>query len=154
MFDLVIQDYLIQVVDTNVEVSRIINSELEPMIIGGEKALSIDVFWPIFMEKIEYQKGEKLAFVIVSNNDNFELSPAIKIAEEFVTSIEDLSFLIDSFKQVNFDINLYPCTELSKEPFITTDTEENPKEDVFEECAPNSIQAFYRNKTKSLKREY
>ncbi|GAB3530068.1 hypothetical protein [Photobacterium alginatilyticum] len=152
-------DYCIQAINNMVSVSRIIDGELEPIRIRGELYLPIADFWPTFKQKVEYEADELLAFIIFSDTENFIVDPEINIADEFITEQFDLQNLVLEYLNGGCLLSFYPHIDIEniKQPHrlsVTkyTKAEEN-KEIVNNEMTVDSLQAFFRRKTRELLKE-
>ncbi|MDF2154512.1 hypothetical protein [Vibrio sp. CAU 1672] len=153
-------DFLIQIRNKMVQVSRIIDGEIELIRFSGENYTSLESFWDKFKRKIEYVSGEQLAFLVVTDQQQLDIDPDITVAEHFSHSNEDLAWLVGEANYAQSNIYCYPNIELNVQSTVVA--EEQPTEDLLEEemdlfspeeCSEvKSLQAFYRKKTRDYKR--
>jgi len=150
-------DYFIQSIKNIVSVHRIINCELEIIKINGDSHFPICDFWPLFMQKIEYEADEQLAFVVLSDEESFQVDSKISLSEIFVTPEIDIrNFIFDrlfdgahliTFPKLkeNFDV-LVPRPRTQTK--VSVDTPE-----ITLDGTGDNIQSYYRKKTRSMQRK-
>lgn len=148
-------DYFIQSKNDVMYVSRIIDGELVPISVNGEIQFLRTEFWPLFKQKIEYDIGEKLAFIVLKDDKKgFDIDPTINLAESFVTKVETLHILIFENRTRNTEVISFPELKIDLESVASYSlpgpAEEEPKEKVNEQ---DNIQNFFRKKTRAIQRE-
>ena len=173
---MVMSDYFIQSTKNTVRVNRIINGELEAIKINGDLQFPLSEFWPLFKQKIEYEVDEILAFIVLTDDENFEIDPAIIISEKFISVETALNSLIFEHLTDNVHLFTYPkfdvtinktmpnspineqknesllCDALLKlldEPAVQTKI----KSELVQEIERDSLQSFFRKKTREIQRE-
>ncbi|MFD2017740.1 hypothetical protein ACFSJQ_23315 [Vibrio olivae] len=104
-------DFIIQAKKNRVKANRVIGGELELILFAGEMAVPQENFWEIFKKKIEYVDGETLALVIVSDDNDFQVDSDISIAESFVSSVKEISWLTEELSFSGAVITSYPQIE-------------------------------------------
>ncbi|MFT5759818.1 MAG: hypothetical protein ACI9LM_004597 [Alteromonadaceae bacterium] len=148
-------DYFIQSTKNIVRVNRIINGELEAIKINGDLQIPLSEFWPLFKQKIEYEADETLAFIVFTDNETFEMDSEIIIAEKFISTetvlntfiFEHLTENIHLFTHPTFDVTINKTTPRSS---INVQTSEP---DLVQEIEGDSLQSFFRKKTREIQRE-
>ncbi|OLQ70158.1 hypothetical protein BIT28_10945 [Photobacterium proteolyticum] len=134
-----------------------IGGELEPIRVRGEVSIPIADFWPIFKQKVEYEADELLSFIIFSDNESFSIDPEINIADEFVSNHSELESLVFEHLTGGCFINTYPHIDIDivKQPyrFPVAKDEKEDEELVNNEMATDSLQTFFRRKTRELQKE-
>ena len=147
-------DFIIRVKRNRVQANRVIDGELEPILFAGELAIPQESFWDFFKKKIEYLYGEKLALVIISDDTDFQIDAEISIADSFINSQENISWLAEGLTFENAAVTSYPVIDITAKcsiPIVSSVVSDNELEDN-EECnelsADVSLQAFYRKKTR------
>jgi len=148
-------DYFIQFIDKRVCVSRIKEGEPEPIRINGDFDLPLSEFWELFKTKIEYEADEKLAFIVLSDNENFEIDSGITIAEKFTLAEEDIKAVIFENRVRNHYLMTYPKVDMdfnqsesllpASVPIRKLDIEQKQGADT------DSLQSFFRKKTRAMK---
>jgi len=148
-------DYFIQSLNNRVSVSRIINGELEVIKIKGELYSPLSEFWSLFKQKIEYEVDELLAFVVLADDENFTIDSDIIIAEQFVSSPDELEAFI--FEKMSGDNHLltYPKFDVNITKVIAnTATKVQASEPELEqELGADNLQSYFRKKTRKIQRE-
>lgn len=150
-------DYFIQSKNDIMYVSRIIDGKLVPISINGEIQFLRTEFWALFKEKIEYDSGEELAFIVLKDGKNgFDIDPTINIAEFFVAKAETLHTLIFENRTRNTEVISFPELKIDLESVasysLLEPAEEEPKE-VEIDNEQDNIQNFFRKKTRAIQRE-
>lgn len=150
-------DYFIQSKNDVMYVSRIIDGELVPISSNGEIQFLRTEFWPLFKAKIEYDIGEKLAFIVLNDDKNgFEIDATINIAESFVTKIETLHTLIFENRIRDTEVISYPELKIDLESvasYSILEAADEESEKVAIENEEDNIQSFFRKKTRAIQRE-
>ncbi len=148
-------DYFIQLTNNIVCVKRIINGELEAIKIKGDLQFPLCDFWLLFKHKIEYEADETLAFIVFTDDKNFEIDSEIIIAKTFVSAEEDLNALIFENLTENIHLVTYPQFELNTENIMpSSSVEVQPVALALDqEIKADSLQSFFRKKTREIKRE-
>lgn len=153
-------DFIIEISDNLVRVSRVIDGELEIIRFYGESYLAKDDFWKSFIDKIEYNScNESLAFVVISDEEDFVVDSSIIVSDHFVNDNGDILRIVSDLSiSKNVVISSYPRLDIhlvNDRPVKKTDDDYVVKgEDIFESdnvIDANSMQAFYRKKTKDFK---
>lgn len=148
-------DYFIETKNSNVCVSRIINGELEAIKIDGDIQIALYPFWSLFKEKIEYESGEKLAFIVVADDESFNIDADIAIAERFNATTDDLNALIFERLSAELHLKTYPDLDFNRDEIIPKRSivmqtvEPEPKFEIEGE----SLQSFFKKKTRDIQRE-
>tara|TARA_B110000211_G_scaffold130937_1_gene150387 strand:- start:1524 stop:2000 length:477 start_codon:yes stop_codon:yes gene_type:complete len=148
-------DYFIQSIKDTVCVHRIINGELEIIKINGDSYFPTYDFWQLFKQKVEYEPGEQLSFVVITDREGFEIDPEISVAEKFMTPEDDIRHLI--FDQLSGKNHLITFPDLKEKidrplPFLETGLPIEELE-VAQEPTDNNIQSFYRKQTRAIQRK-
>lgn len=153
-------DFIIEVSDNLVRVNRVVEGGLEIIRFSGESYLPQVEFWERFKEKIEYDSGnESLAFVIISDREDFVVDSSIIVSDHFLNDNGDILRIVSDLSiSKNVVISSYPRLDIplvNDRPVKKTDDDYVVKgEDIFESddvIDANSMQAFYRKKTKDFK---
>ena len=145
-------DYCIQVHQGRIAVSRIFNGQLEPIRFRGENWLLAADFWPSFLDKIEYSTDEKIAFLVLSDDESFSIDPAITVAEQFQCTGDELSSIVSMLSGSASVVCTYPEVNLCSSVVARRDQEAD--EQTLDEPATvveGSLQAFFRRKTEEYK---
>lgn len=151
-------DFIIQAKKNRVKANRVIGGELELILFAGEMAVPQENFWEIFKKKIEYVDGETLALVIVSDDNDFQVDSDISIAESFVSSVKEISWLTEELSFSGAAITSYPQIETltaytaSYVSLVASDIEADDSVESEKLSVGTSLQAFYRKKTKEYGR--
>lgn len=151
-------DFIIQAKKNRVKANRVIGGELELILFAGEMAVPQENFWEIFKKKIEYVDGETLALVIVSDENDFQVDSDISIAESFVSSVKEISWLTEELSFSGAVITSYPQIETltaytaSYVSLVASDIEADDSVESEKLSVGTSLQAFYRKKTKEYGR--
>lgn len=153
-------DFIIEVSDNLVRVSRVIDGELEIIRFYGESYLAKDDFWKSFIDKIEYNSCyESLAFVIISYSEDFVVDSSIIVSDYFVNDDSDIhrivselclskKVVISSYPRLDLPlVNDMPVKKIDDD-YVVKDDDLLRSDDVID---ANSMQAFYRKKTKDFK---
>ncbi|NOQ65453.1 MAG: hypothetical protein GQ582_13160 [Methyloprofundus sp.] len=147
-------EYLIQAINSSVRVSRIIDGELEAIRNKGDFAFPLSDFWRLFKEKIEYEVGEQLALIVLTDDKYFELDASIVIAEKFTSENEVLNDLVSSRKAERYYLMTYPELALDyikAEPDLSVTLQASEPEFIAA-GEGQSIQDFFKKKTRDIKR--
>lgn len=147
-------DFIVQVNKTRVQVGRIIDGELEPVRFSGETIISIENFWNCFKKKVEYTDDEALAFVIISNNESFQIDPNIIISDSFINPNEDIICIVEDLTFNKSVVTSYPEIEfrLNRLNIVNDELESLDVIENSDLIDGNTLQAFYRKKTRDYKR--
>lgn len=153
-------DFYIQVKNNMAKTSRIIDGDLEIIRFAGEEWISVNLYWQQFKNKIEYTTTEKLAFVIDTDDSSFNIDTSISIADKFITSKQDLQWVINGIDIACSQAFLYPniSTRLNVSSAVKNDQlgvdKKTVKPAVEEVDAGNSnvLQNYYRKATRNFKR--
>ncbi|WP_405632161.1 hypothetical protein [Pseudoalteromonas sp. Ld20] len=153
-------DFYIQVKSNMAKTNRIIDGDLEVVRFAGEEWISVNLYWQQFKNKIEYIANEKLAFVIDTDDSSFNVDTSISIADKFITSEQDLQWIINGIDTVWSQAFLYPdiSTRLNVSSAVKNDqlgvdkkTVKPSVEDV-DTANSNVLQNYYRKATRNFKR--
>ncbi|TKF21159.1 hypothetical protein FCV43_12215 [Vibrio genomosp. F6] len=155
-------DFCIQVKNNKVKTDRIVDGNLEVIRFSGEVWISDNDYWDKFKTKVEYCENEKLAFVLMSDIDSFEIDSSISISDVFTNSERSIKWIIDSYNCAHLHITLYPDVfdainigsgKGSKEDAISTEMEFHATQ-VEQRANPdnNSLQNHYRKVTRGFSR--
>lgn len=151
-------DYFVQSSNKGVRVSRIIKGELEVIRFNGDSAaIPFSDFWAIFKQKIEYESGESLAFIILSDDENFEMDAEIIISEKFISENSELKSLMFEHKRQNNYLITYPTLDINLDevkfsPQINLGVDE-PELEQEQEIVGGSLQNYFRKQTRSMERK-
>ena len=146
-------DYLIKKVSKAVQVQRIINGETEVLRLNGEVNFQLDDFWPSFKRKIEYEIGDSIAFLILSDDAHFEIDPEILIAKEFVSSKDKLHRLILNENTYNYHILTYPYFDTKEISSYTPLQAKQNIPELLNENKEETLESFYSKKTRKIEIE-
>lgn len=150
-------DYFVETKNSNVCVSRIINGELEAIKIDGDIQIALSDFWPLFKKKIEYEADETLAFIVVADNEYFNIDTEIVIAEHFSATTDELNALIFEHLSAELHLKTYPDLDFNrdeiipKKSFVMQAVESEPE--LVLEIEGDSLQSFFKKKTRAIQRE-
>lgn len=144
-------DYLIQSTKKFVSANRIINGQLEAIKIAGESQFPLAIFWSLFKQKIEYEAGEQLAFVVLSGDESFEFDPEIMIAATFISTTDELSSLIFEYTSENINLITSPPLDINK--LISVPSPQIALVEPEPELRAGSLQSYFREKTREIQRE-
>ncbi|MBL0711671.1 MAG: hypothetical protein JJV99_11765 [Colwellia sp.] len=147
-------DYFIKSTNEKVQVSRIINNELEAIKINGELIIALPDFWFLFKEKIEYEIGEQLAFIILTNDETFNVDANITIAEKFITPKHELHTLIVENLTGNSSFTSFPALDINVNEMNDAKIFNSALNEPELEMKGDSLQSFYKKKTKAMQKEY
>jgi len=155
-------DFYVESKNGKVRTCRVIEGELENIRFSGELWIDSADFWEQFKRKVEYIESERLAFIVVSDDEAFDIDPDIFIADDFAAEKSELKRLVARIAAISSFIKLYPNSiEIQRaavndkpESFdvIKGDSASEAKSIGIEGCA-NGLQAHYLKKTNELKKE-
>lgn len=151
-------DFIIQAKKNRVQANRVIGGELESILFAGEMAVPQENFWEIFKKKIEYVDDETLALVIVSDDNDFQVDSDISIAESFVSSVKEITWLTEELSFSGAVITSYPQIETLTAytvSYVSPVASDIAADDLVEDeelSVGTSLQAFYRKKTRDYGR--
>lgn len=151
-------DFIIQAKKNRVQANRIIGGELESILFAGEMAVPQENFWEIFKKKIEYVDDETLALVIVSDDNDFQVDSDISIAESFVSTVKEITWLTEELSFSGAVITSYPQIETLTAytvSYVSPVASDIAADDLVEDeelLVGTSLQAFYRKKTRDYGR--
>jgi len=150
-------DYFIQSFKNRVSVSRIINGELEAIKIKGELYSPLSEFWPLFKQKIEYESDERLAFVVLVDDENFAIDSDIIIAAQFISSPDELENLIFEKMSRGNHLLTYPKFDINIDTLIVSTVINvqacEPEPELEKEVEDDNLQSYFRKKTRKIQRE-
>jgi len=150
-------DYFIQSLNNRVSVSRIINAELEVIKIKGEPYSPLSEFWPLFKQKIEYESDEQLAFIVLADDESFAIDSEIMIAEQFVSSSDELEALIFEKSCEGKHLLTYPKVDVNLDKIIANVQTQvqayEPEPELEQEAEGDNLQSYFRKKTRKIQRE-
>lgn len=153
-------DFYIQVKNNMAKTSRIIDGDLEVVRFAGEEWISVDLYWQQFKNKIEYIANEELAFVIDTDVNSFNVDASISIADKFITSEQDLQWIINGIDTACSQAFLYPdiSTRLKVSSAVKGDQLSvdkkivKPRIEEVDTANSNVLQNYYRKATRNFKR--
>lgn len=155
-------DFCIQVKNNKVKTDRIIDGNLEVIRFSGEVWISDNDYWDKFKKKVEHSEGEKIAFVLISDIDSFEIDASIFISDAFSNSERAIKWIIDSYNCAHLHITLYPdvfdainigSVKNSKNDAIKTEKKPHATQvEQREDPDNNSLQNHYRKVTRGFVR--
>ena len=155
-------DFYVENKNCKIRTCRVIEGELEDIRFSGELWIDSADFWEQFKLKVEYIENERLAFIIVSDDEAFDVAPDIFIADDFATEKSELNRLLAHIDVSSTSVKLYPNS------FEIQRTAVNDKPETLGEIkgdsakvnqnitigyGSNGLQAHYRKKTIELKKE-
>jgi hypothetical protein len=131
---------------------------LEPIRFSGEDVIELEEFWSAFKHKVEYVKGEQLAFIVLEDRDEFVIDPEITIADCWLNDMEDIFLLVEEQNYFGLAVTFYPDIDLSVKPSISrrphdacnAHRDTNVLSDMLLDS--NSLQGFYKRKTREYRR--
>ncbi|WP_289097233.1 hypothetical protein [uncultured Pseudoalteromonas sp.] len=155
-------DFYVENKNCKIRTCRVIKGELEDIRFSGELWIDSADYWEQFKRKVEYIENERLAFIIVSDDEAFDVDPDICIAADFATGKSELNRLLAQIDAISSFIKLYPnlseilTTALSDKPealdVMEDDSTSEARSTAIEGCS-NGLQAHYLKKTNELKKE-
>ncbi|MEZ9141686.1 MULTISPECIES: hypothetical protein [unclassified Shewanella] len=149
-------DYCIFLANNTVQVSRIVNCELEPIRIRGEVLIPLDDFWGLFKDKVEYEESESLAFMVLADTEDFFIMEDILIADHFSATKEELEKVIFDINKPNYSLNFYPEVDLQQPNLINVKAAMNNVEDLPVDITSHedSLQTFFRKQTRAFQADH
>lgn len=152
-------DFYVENKNCKIRTCRVIEGELEDVRFSGELWIDSADFWEQFKRKVEYIQNERLAFIVVSDDEEFDVDPDIFIADDFATDKSELNRLLARVKASLFFVKFHPnVPELQK---FNENTEDHNVLEGSMSCeakntsiegSSNGLQAHYRKKTNELKK--
>jgi len=149
--------YIIKSINERLSVSHIINEELKPIKIDGDLSFPLRGFWGSFKRKIEYEESEKLCFVILTDDEHFEIDASIAIAEQFNIADDKLQSLLAELDiSEKLHLIFYPEVTFDSNPDLSNSSNIKAQQQSIEDTSPelirpNSLQNYFRKKTNAIK---
>jgi hypothetical protein len=148
-------DYFIRSISNMVSVNRITNGELEAIRINGDLQLPLSNFWPSFKQKIEYEADERLAFIVLTDDESFEFDTEIIFSEKFTSTKKALRDLIFENTSANTHLITFPKLEVNlnefrPSPFVEVQVTEPELE---QSIIGDNLQSFFKKQTREMQRE-
>ncbi|CAH9057258.1 hypothetical protein PSEHALCIP103_01620 [Pseudoalteromonas haloplanktis] len=155
-------DFYVENKNCKIRTCRVIEGELEDIRFSGELWIDSTDFWEQFKRKVEYIENERLAFIIVSDDEVFDVDPSIFIADDFATEKSELNRLLSYIDVSSTLVKLYPNsfeiqkTAVNDKPealavLLDDSASEAPNTSIV--YSSKGLQAHYRKKTNELKKE-
>lgn len=155
-------DFYVENKNCKIRTCRVIEGELEDVRFSGELWIDSADFWEQFKRKVEYIQNERLAFIVVSDDEEFDVDPSIFIADDFATGKSELNRLLAHIGAISSSIKLYPNSfEIQRTAIndkaealgVLLDDSASEALNTSIEYSSKGLQAHYRKKTNELKKE-
>jgi len=152
---MMIYDYFIQLKNNLVRVSRVKNGELEAINIKGSLQVPLSDFWAVFKDKIEYEAGDQLTFIVLTDDEGFELDGDIIVAEKFGSTDKELCDLIFEHSLPNIHCFTFPARDFTIDDVKPTPLieQQSVESELEVEIVGDSLQSFFRKKTREIERD-